>query len=165
MTYDRPRDVGPNGQMPEGVRLAFKALGILAALGLAVIAVLLIALEVQQHSDRQTAQRNESAATSQASARAQAFYRDLISSAKTAVPTQSHILALMMRDKVGARPPLLENGSAIVTFSAHMGYVDPGFWGGSQDSVQLCYRAAVPIVPATTPAPTLRQITCPAAGI
>ena len=84
MTYDRPGDVGPNGQVPEGVRLAFKALGILAALGLAVIAVLLIALEVQQHGDRQTAQRNES---------------------------------------------------------------------------------AVLIVPATTPAPTLRQITCPAAGI
>ena len=165
MIYDRSGGVGPNGQAPGGVRIAFRVVGILAALGLVVIALVVVGLEVRQHHDRQATQRNESAATSQVSARAQAFYHDLTDSAKTAAPTQSQIQALLMRDKVVARPPFLENGSVRVTFSARMVYVEPGFYGGTQDTVELCYRATVPIAPATTPAATLQEITCPVGGI
>lgn len=69
MMSDRPGVAGPDNRVPKGVRVALKALGYLAAPGLVLVALVLIALEVERYHERQTAQRNESATTSQASAK------------------------------------------------------------------------------------------------
>jgi hypothetical protein len=147
-------------QAPAGVRAAFKVLGILAAIGLVAVALLLFGVMRQAHDFRQDAQSNKSVATAQASASAQAFYRDLVAAAKTAVPTRSQVQALSERDRIGASPPLVEDGSVVVMIAALKGYTIPQYFEGGDGAVQLCYRAALPIAPAATPAATLRQIAC-----
>lgn len=164
MMNSQPEGVRRDVQVPAGARTAFKVLGILAALGLVAVAAVIFGVVRQAHDFRQIAQSNKSAAAAQASANAQAFYRDLVAAAKTAVPTQSQVHALSERDRVGAGPPLVEDGSVVVTIAAQQGYTIPQYFEGGHGTVRLCYRAALPIAPATTPAAVLRQIACPTGG-
>jgi hypothetical protein len=165
MMEDQPEGVRRDIQVPVRARTAFKVLGILAALGLVAVAAVLFGIMRQAHDFRQTAQSNKSAAAAQASASAQAFYRDLVAAARTEVPTQSQVHALSERDRIGAGPPLVEGGSVVVMIAAQEGYTIPQYFEGGHGTVQLCYRAALPIAPATTPAAVLQEITCPTSGI
>lgn len=161
--YDQPGNGGPDHREPDGARAGFVLLGILAALGLVVVAGLFIGFEVQQHGFQEKAQSNKAAATTRAAADAEAFYRDLLAATRTVSPTQSReIHALGLRHAVLAGPPVVRHGSIVVAFRAEQGFAEPGLLGGSQDTVLLCYTATVPIAPATTPAATLSRTACPA---
>lgn len=161
MVDDRPEGDHRDVQVPTAARIVFKAIGVLAALGLAFVAVVAFGLIRQAHDFRQIAQSNKSAATAQASAKAQAFFRDLVATAKTAVPTQNQVRALSRSHGIAAGSPLIKGGSVVVMIAAQQGYTIPQYFEGGDGTVQLCYRAAVPIAPATTPAPTLQQTACP----
>lgn len=164
MTYDQPEGDVPGNRAAQGVRAFALGVGILAALGLVVIMVLIIGVMWQEHDFRQTAQRNEAAATSKASAAAQAFDQELIESARSAAPTSSQVRALGARYGVRAGSPVVEGGSVVVTFRVEKVYWEPSYFGGDNGTVELCYRAAVPIAPATSPVATLQPVNCAEPG-
>jgi len=158
MPDDRPEAIGP--ELPVAVRVAFKGLGILAALALALVVVFWISLGVQQHGYQQDAQRNMAAATTKASAGAVAFFGSLRASAETAPLTAAGVRALGRREGVFASPPVTHEGSVVVSFEVSRAYAEPGSFGGGEGDVGLCYTATMPIAPATTPTATLRQTSC-----
>ena len=165
MNCYQPEDDGLDHTDPGCAHVVFVLLGIFAAIGQAIVAVLLIGLQVQKHDFQRTAQGNQAAATSQTAAAAETFYRDLLAATKSATPTQSEIRALGRRDRVSTDSPVVHDGSIVVAFEARQPYVEPNLFGADQGTVQLCYSASVPLAPATTPPAALRQTACPAGGV
>jgi hypothetical protein len=160
MTYDQSAATGPRDGVPPRARRAFKVFSALASLGLVAVVALVVDIVVQQHGFQTTANRNKIDATSLASAKAQTFYRDLVANAAAGPLSPSEVQALGLRDRVAATAPVTQGDSLIVKFQAGMIYAEPGYLGGSQEDVELCYIATLPAASGTTAA-SLRQTVCP----
>lgn len=160
MTNDQSEAQGRGYAPPPAARNAAKTLAVLAGLGLVVVIFVAIDLVVRQHGYSATDRHDRAAAQAQAEAKAQTFYRHLLAAADTTPLSADEVRALSRQDRVLAQTPESRGDVVVVAFRSGVTYAKPGFLAGTDEQVERCYSAMVPLPHARASA-GLKEITCP----